>query len=416
MTRIDSDRCLDVSEPPACTRIDQLKAEERCLVIYWADGHRSRFHHMWLRDNCSCKACGNKSGGHRYLALNDIASRVTPSTIEIDRRGELVLTWAGDGHRTRYAPRWLRSHCYSPEARAPRHHQQRLWDASIAERLTKYSYREVRANEETRHTMFEALHDEGFALLGEVPVESDEIERLAGVFGYIRQTHYGRIFDLISTPEQRILANTSHAIRPHHDELFRDPPPGLLMMHCLRPSDDGGGASVLVDGFNAATTLAARNPEAFELLTRVPVRHQRYLVDDTDDVALAAYWRTIELDFSGALKAVHLNERTMAPLEVSEDEVEATYVALQELFALVYDPDNWLQIRLEAGDAVVLDNHRVMHARTGFAGHRHLRQCHVDRDEFLSRLRALRRRIDPDSNEWTRTEFVPSTTRVPKRC
>ena len=37
------------------------------------------------------------------------------------------------------------------------------------------------------------------------------------------------------------------------------------------------------------------------------------------------------------------------------------------------------------------DNQRVLHARTAFAGRRHIRQCHVDRDEVFSRLRLLSR-------------------------
>ena len=242
--------------------------------------------------------------------------------------------------------------------------------------------------------MFQHIHDYGFAIINGVPTLEDQIERLADIFGFIRQTHYGRVFDLIATPKQRILAQTAHAIRPHNDELFRDPIPGLFMMHCLRASECGGGASILVDGFKAAEKLRSENQEQFELLCRIPIPHRRFLVDEVDDVALSASWPTIELNRHGEIEAVHINERTMAPLDTEENLIEPVYQALRRMLALVYDPQACVTYRLESGQAAVMDNHRVLHARAAFNGNRHIRQCHVDRDEFFSRLRALRRRQD----------------------
>jgi len=134
----------------------------------------------------------------------------------------------------------------------------------------------------------------------------------------------------------------------------------------------------------------------FDLLCEVPIPHKRFLVDDVDDVALAANWRTIELNRHGDIEAVHINERTMAPLDTTAELIEPVYRALREILSLVYDAQAFVQYRLEPGQAVVMDNHRVLHARTAFDGNRHIRQCHVDRDEFFSRLRALRRRRDSE--------------------
>ena len=53
---------------------------------------------------------------------------------------------------------------------------------------------------------------------------------------------------------------------------------------------------------------------------------------------------------------------------------------------------------LEDGEALVFDNARVLHARTGFNGNRHVRLTHVGRDEFLSRWRQLRSDLKGDIN------------------
>ena len=308
--------------------------------------------------------------------------------------GSLQIRWQGDGHITTYSPAWLRENCYSSEAIAERRSQPVLWDSALNDQIPEWDYNEVVADESMRLQMFQRINDYGFAILSSVPTLQDEIERLAAVFGFIRKTHYGRVFDLISTPQQRILAQTAHAIRPHNDELFRNPIPGLFMMHCLQASECGGGASILVDGFNAARKLQTHNEDLFDLLCEVPIPHRRFLVDDVDDVALAASWRTIELNRHGDIEAVHINERTMAPLDTAAELIEPVYRALREMLSLVYDVQAFVQYRLEPGQAVVMDNHRVLHARTAFKGNRHIRQCHVDRDEFFSRLRALRRRRD----------------------
>lgn len=374
--------------------IDSIERQQRCIVITWKDGHRSVFHHIWLRDNCTCPECGDRSGGHRYLELGSIDPDISPAEVSVAADGSLYIRWQGDGHTTRYSPAWLRAHCYSSESIAERRLQPVLWDSNLNDKIPQWDYARITIDESYRLQMFQRIADYGFAIINDVPVEEDQIEELAAVFGFIRQTHYGRIFDLISTPQQRILAQTAHAIRPHNDELFRDPIPGLFMMHCLRASECGGGASILVDGFSAAQRLRSEHKDMFDLLCRVPIPHRRFLVDDVDDVALSAKWRSIELDRYGDIAAVHINERTMAPLDTEEHLVEPVYQALQQLLALVYSPEACVTYRLESGQAAVMDNHRVLHARAAFNGNRHIRQCHVDRDEFFSRLRALQRRLD----------------------
>lgn len=385
-----------LAEPPTQQElsIEHIDQQQRCITVTWKDGHRSKFHHIWLRDNCTCPECGDRSGGHRYLELGSIDPDISPAEVSVAADGSLYIRWQGDGHTTRYSPAWLRAHCYSSESIAERRLQPVLWDSNLNDKIPQWDYARITIDESYRLQMFQRIADYGFAIINDVPVEEDQIEELAAVFGFIRQTHYGRIFDLISTPQQRILAQTAHAIRPHNDELFRDPIPGLFMMHCLRASECGGGASILVDGFSAAQRLRSEHKDMFDLLCRVPIPHRRFLVDDVDDVALSAKWRSIELDRYGDIAAVHINERTMAPLDTEEHLVEPVYQALQQLLALVYAPEACMTYRLESGQAAVMDNHRVLHARAAFNGNRHIRQCHVDRDEFFSRLRALQRRLD----------------------
>ena len=378
--------------------IESIERREREIEIVWRDGTRGRFHHVWLRDNCACADCGDRDGGHRYLELGAIDPDIVPENVDLDADGDLEIRWQGDGHLTRFTSAWLRAHRYPrvDENRAPA----RTWDSNAIADLPTWDYGRACDDDAYRLKLFAHLREQGLAILDAVPVEADSIERVAALFGFVRETHYGRVFELLATPEQRILAQTAHAIRPHNDELFREPIPGLFMMHCLRASECGGGASVFVDGFNVAAQLREDDPDAFEILARIEIPHRRFLVDAVDDVALAASHPAIELDRDGEIRAVHVNERTMAPLDAAPELTGPLYRALREFLRRLYDPQNAIEYRLEAGQAAVMDNHRVLHARKAFNGHRHIRQCHVDRDEFFSRLRALERRLDPET--WLR--------------
>ena len=57
-----------------------------------------------------------------------------------------------------------------------------------------------------------------------------------------------------------------------------------------------------------------------------------------------------------------------------------------------------MEMKLSAGDVVVVDNHRVMHGRSSFdqRSKRRLRTCTTDRDEFHGYWRDLAYRLGRD--------------------
>ena len=110
----------------------------------------------------------------------------------------------------------------------------------------------------------------GFVLLRDVPAEPGMVLQVAASFGFVRETNYGRLFDVRVEPAPDNLAFTSRAIRPHTDNPYRDPEPTVQLLHCLRTADNGGDTG-LVDGFAAAAALRAEDAESFDTLARTPV-------------------------------------------------------------------------------------------------------------------------------------------------
>ena len=80
----------------------------------------------------------------------------------------------------------------------------------------------------------EAVLRVGFVLLSGVSAVPGRVLEVAASFGYVRETNYGRLFDVRVEPAPGNLAFTSRAIRPHTDNPYRDPAPTVQLLHCLR--------------------------------------------------------------------------------------------------------------------------------------------------------------------------------------
>jgi gamma-butyrobetaine dioxygenase len=226
----------------------------------------------------------------------------------------------------------------------------------------------------------------GFALLHGVPARRGMVCEVIGLFGYVRETNYGRLFDVVSVEQPQNLAFTALALGNHTDNPYRDPVPQLQLLHCLEAAD-AGGESVVVDGFAAADRLRREAPDAFALLTRTQVDF-RYVESGAVDLRHAA--PLIELDVAGAVRTVRYNNRSIGPLDLDPDEIPAFYAAYRRFGRLLHDPALTVGFRLRQGDLFIVDNRRVLHGRRGFSGgRRHLQGAYADTDSLMSKLRIL---------------------------
>ena len=253
------------------------------------------------------------------------------------------------------------------------------------------------ADDTVRASVLDAVVRYGAGLLRGVPASAGMVTAVAETFGYVRETNYGRIFDVRVVADPANLAFTSRAIAPHTDNPYRDPVPTLQLLHCLRDASVGGD-TVLVDGFAAAAALRAADPASFGVLTSTPIPFA-YVDKET---SLTACQPLISLTARGRITGVRLNNRSMQPVRLPPAEAEAVYGAYRVWAEIVARPEVALHLRLTPGDCLVFDNTRILHARTAFApapspsaspgsGERHLQGCYADLDGLLSTLAVLRR-------------------------
>lgn len=91
----------------------------------------------------------------------------------------------------------------------------------------------------------------GFTMLHGLECRSGAVFDVVARFGHIRETNYGRLFDVKTRSSPDNLAFSSAGLALHTDNTYRNPVPGLQLLHCLENSDQGG-ETLLRDGFHAA--------------------------------------------------------------------------------------------------------------------------------------------------------------------
>ena len=353
---------------------------------------------VWLRDNCPCTDCAMPGSGQKLFGITDLPR---PEEIRIERTdedadGNLTVVFAPDGHKSRFPADWLDEH--RPGRNLPYDNRAEdakvLWQAAdFADDLPVTAWNDFAHDPATLAACLKSLLLKGFFILHDVPVQDRAVLAVAEVFGFVRDTNYGDLFEVRVEENPANLAFSALPITPHTDNPYRDPVPTIQLLHCLTNAAEGGDSG-LVDGFHAAARLRREQPDAFDILTRTPVTF-RYLDAQAE---LAATNPLIGLDPLGRIKQIRFNNRSMRPVALPPDAITPFYAAYRAFAELLYRDDARLDFRLEPGDCVVFDNTRTLHARTGFtaSGHRHLQGCYADLDSAASTLAVLRHTLTKD--------------------
>src|SRR5690348_1067220 len=354
-------------------------------------GRPVRFPAVWLRDNCPCPDCLAPGTGQKLRDITDIPNGLAITRAE-DAGESVLVTFAPDQHRSEFSRSWLAEHALGDHADGDGRTEdgKELWlPADLAE-IPAMSWPSYLAGGKAE--ALEAVLRIGFVLLSGLSAVPGRVLEVAASFGYVRETNYGRLFDVRVEPAPGNLAFTSRAIRPHTDNPYRDPAPTVQLLHCLRAAGEGGDTG-LVDGFAAAAELRATDAESFDTLARMPIPFG-YIDKETE---LRASLPLIQLSPRGRVRGVRFNNRSMRPLRRPYAEVIAFYTAYRRWAELLARPERQLSLRLAPGDCLIVDNTRVLHARTAFglsAGEqrRHLQGCYADLDGLASTLAVLNRK------------------------
>uniref|UniRef100_A0A8D2D392 Trimethyllysine dioxygenase, mitochondrial n=1 Tax=Sciurus vulgaris TaxID=55149 RepID=A0A8D2D392_SCIVU len=231
-----------------------------------------RFDYVWLRDHCRSASCYNSKTHQRSLDTASVDLCIKPKIIRQEET-TLFFTWP-DGHVTRYELDWLVKNSY--EGQKQKVIQPRiLWNAEIYQQAQVPSI-DFQSFLETNEGLKKFLQNfllYGIAFVENVPATQEHTEKLAERISLIRETIYGRMWYFTSDFSRGDTAYTKLALDRHTDTTYFQEPCGIQVFHCLK-HEGTGGRTLLVDGFYAAEQVLQKAPEQFELLSKVPLKHE----------------------------------------------------------------------------------------------------------------------------------------------
>lgn len=238
------------------------------------------------------------------------------------------------------------------------------WDAGLQSRVPSAAYGDVAASRAALGRWLGDVRRYGFAVMTEMPTEPGTLCKVAELFGYVRETNYGRWFEVRAEVNPNNLAYTNLGLQaPHRQSLPRsgahaaDPrlPRKLRGRRRFRSRGSwlqGGGA---VEGrapfrLRAADECCARF--AYEGSAGIRLRSKRPL---------------IELGPDGELIAIRFNNRSAAAFtDIPYDDMEGFYAAYRRFAERAEDRLMEATFKLRPGELFIVDNTRVLHARRHF--------------------------------------------------
>ncbi|KAI9809000.1 MAG: hypothetical protein M1825_002289 [Sarcosagium campestre] len=367
------------------------------------------FDNVFLRDACSCPLCVDPSTQQKLFQTSDIPSSISAKSSKFTPADGLTIRWKDDligypeDHTTVIPTDFLRAYA-NPIARYQRRHQhfdeRVLWNRDIMESdVENLPYEGYMNDDSVLLTALRQLRIYGLVFLKDVP-QSDEqaVERIALRIGALKDTFYGRTWDVKSVAEAKNVAYTHQSLGLHMDLLYFQQPPQLQLLHCIRNSATGGN-SIFSDAFRAAQYVRMSSASLFAALSSFPVsyhyrnagQHYHY-IRPTFELE-----PTARSDLKPRVVAVNWSPPFQAPCDVHTGTGDGgrlrAYLTGAKLFAdRAETVESLYERRLAEGECVLFDNRRVLHGRRAFdvdSGERWLKGAYVDADAWWSRLRVL---------------------------
>ncbi|MEP7201274.1 MAG: TauD/TfdA family dioxygenase [Ilumatobacteraceae bacterium] len=346
---------------------------------------------LWLRDACSCSECRDEFSGQRLRGVLALDADTEIASWRNDG-DDIEVTFTPDGHVSHFSKVWLSENVPGKASlfddRSERHRPP--WSAADFDgRPPEVAWHELQRDGAPRALALGALMRTGILLVRDAPIEPRTVLAVATSFGHVRNTNYGDLFDVRVEAQPVNLAFTGRAIAPHTDNPYRDPVPGVQLLHCLQ-SSPGGGENVFLDGFAVAALVRDEDAQAFATLSSTPVT---FKYEDANTL-LRASGPIITVNAAGEVRGIRWNDRSIQPPAVKPELVGDVYRAMRVFAATLQRPELHIRLTLEPGDCIVFDNTRVLHARTAFeggSGARHLQGCYADLDGLASTVAVLER-------------------------
>ncbi len=365
--------------------VKNIERKKDHLSIKWGDDFKSKFHFLWLRDNCPTAI--HPTANMRVFNILTVSKAIFPKEFKIQNK-KLNINWSENKHQSEFDLKWLRDHCYTEINNRTYKTPYVFWDGDFKKYLKKIKLDHDKIIKEDKYLKkwLELLHSYGFAIVKNSPVKKKSGFKILNRISHHRETFFGTPFEVINIPKPNNTAYTAQALRNHTDLPYFEYAPGYQFLHCLI-NDATGGKSSVVDGFAVANYLRKKEKDIFKILTNTFVKFKD--TDYTQKAIRVLHSPIITLSKEKDFNDIRFSMAAMGAIDVNPSKMKKFYDAYQYFASLLQNNKFKIDFRLEAGDIFCFNNRRVLHGRTEFdpnSGKRHLQGYYVERDEIIARL------------------------------
>ncbi|GAA5995873.1 hypothetical protein JCM5350_007968 [Sporobolomyces pararoseus] len=384
------------------------------VQIKLPDGTSTSFSPVWLRDHCREERSYHPATRQKLVDTCKIPTDLQPKEVTSDERG-IYVAWPESSfessYRSFYPWAFLVENSYNPALLSNRElartdSSKILWTSDISNRLPTVTYEEVMESEKGVFEWLKRIDTFGFSFCSGIPPTPEATEKLIRRIAFIRETHYGGFWDFTANLEHGDLAYSDVRLEAHTDTTYFTDPCGLQLFHLLSPSTSHkGGHNLLVDGFRAAATLRSSHPSFYKLLSTLPIPAHAS-GSGSASIPSGVHMKPLKRypvfnhDENGELVQVRWNgdDRAVVGGEAfAGEKMEEWYEALRVWEGILRSEESQLWTEMEMGTAIIFDNIRVLHGRSGYSGERRLCGAYVNGDDYRSRLRGLEKQFGEKS-------------------
>ncbi len=369
-------------------KIIKVTKRNKYIEVFWADGHISKFHFLWLRDNCP--TAFHKDTRMRKFNILSIKKNIKPLNFNYTNK-ILKIVWSEGSHHSIFKLKWLRDFCYTEKNQNTYTSNYKLWNAKILNKIKilKHDYKKIITNEKEFKKWLQTMHSYGIALIQNAPTQNKSTFKILDKIGKYRETFFGTPFEVINISKPNNQAYTADALANHSDLPYFEYVPGFQLLHCL-VNEAKGGSSTAVDGFAVANFLKNNHSKKYKLLTENDVIFKDN--DFTQKNIRVHKSPIIKINKNKNFEEVRINLGAMGTLDLNPKIMNDFYDAYIFFYKQLHNKKFQISFKLKAGDIFCFDNRRVLHGRTEFdpnSGNRHLQGYYIEREEINSKLNYL---------------------------
>lgn len=168
----------------------------KVLQVTWQNDTQSLFPFIFLRDNCLCPQCYEKSAKQRLFETLSVELNIEAQNVIFDAEQQsLEITWP-NGHTSVFESTWLAERQF-PKSKDEQIEKSKgyfpkklLWDSSFD--VPTADFQSILTDDFVRYSWLSDLATYGLTLIKNAPKEPNQLPKIAEkIGGYIRQTHYG---------------------------------------------------------------------------------------------------------------------------------------------------------------------------------------------------------------------------------